>query len=209
MNARCIGCSSSPSASPSIVVISWPSQAIASVRQASTRRPSTQTVQAPHVPWSQPFLVPVRSRCSRSASSRLTRGSSSTTCCPPLTSSGTGTLAGLRDGRDRVRRSALRGFSPHRSTADVALRLPAPLRTRESRVECRGPWRAAVKPGKDSDRKSECGRRCRCGLSRCGQPLAGECPRRLVEFSNAGSRGAPSCRCGAGRRPECAFRPRS
>ena len=56
MNARCIGCSSSPSASPSIVVISCPSPAIASVRQASTRRPSTHTVQAPHVPWSQPFL---------------------------------------------------------------------------------------------------------------------------------------------------------
>ena len=44
------------------MVTSWPSQATASVRQASTRRPSTQTVQAPHVPWSQPFLVPVRSQ---------------------------------------------------------------------------------------------------------------------------------------------------
>src|SRR6202142_4150354 len=35
------------------------------------------TVQAPHWPRSQPFLVPVRSRCSRRRSSRVTRGSSS------------------------------------------------------------------------------------------------------------------------------------
>ncbi len=31
------------------------------------------TVQAPHWPWSQPFLVPVRPRCSRSASSSVVR----------------------------------------------------------------------------------------------------------------------------------------
>ena len=40
------------------------------------RRPSTSTVQAPHWPRSQPFLVPVRPRRSRSASSSVTRGSS-------------------------------------------------------------------------------------------------------------------------------------
>jgi hypothetical protein len=40
------------------------------------RRPSTITVQAPHWPWSQPFLVPVRCRCSRSASSSVVRVSS-------------------------------------------------------------------------------------------------------------------------------------
>ena len=34
-------------------------------RQAFLRTPSTSTVQAPHWPWSQPFLVPVRPRCSR------------------------------------------------------------------------------------------------------------------------------------------------
>ena len=45
-----------------------------SVRQELTRRPSTSTVQAPHWPWSQPFFVPVRSRCSRSASSRVVHG---------------------------------------------------------------------------------------------------------------------------------------
>ena len=35
----------------------------------------TMTVQAPHWPWSQPFLVPVRPICSRSASSRVVRAS--------------------------------------------------------------------------------------------------------------------------------------
>ena len=46
--------------SPSMVVISSPSCITASVRQELMRRPSTSTVQAPHWPWSQPFLVPVR-----------------------------------------------------------------------------------------------------------------------------------------------------
>ena len=43
---------------------------------ASTRRPSTCTVQAPHWPWSQPFFEPVSARWSRSASSSVVRGSS-------------------------------------------------------------------------------------------------------------------------------------
>ena len=47
------------SARPSIVVTSRPSAIAASVRQERTRRPSSSTVQAPHWPWSQPFLVPV------------------------------------------------------------------------------------------------------------------------------------------------------
>src|SRR6476620_5950785 len=37
-------------ASPSMVVISWPSATSASVRQESTRRPPISTVQAPHWP---------------------------------------------------------------------------------------------------------------------------------------------------------------
>ena len=45
---------------PSIVVISSPSCMTASDRQELIRRPFTITVQAPHWPWSQPFLVPVR-----------------------------------------------------------------------------------------------------------------------------------------------------
>ena len=57
-------------ARPSIVVTSRPWTLAASVRQDSTRRPSISTVQAPHWPWSQPFLPPVSPRCSRNASSR-------------------------------------------------------------------------------------------------------------------------------------------
>src|SRR5688572_30205880 len=44
MNACCIGCSSSPPASPSIVVTSAPSRDAASVRHDSTGRASTCTV---------------------------------------------------------------------------------------------------------------------------------------------------------------------
>src|SRR5207237_3371340 len=79
MNAACMGCNSSPFASPSIVVISSPSWATASVRHELMRRPFTSTVQAPHCPRSQPFFVPVRPMYSRSASSSVTRASRSRT----------------------------------------------------------------------------------------------------------------------------------
>ena len=46
-----------------MVVTSAPSFITARVRHELIGRPSTRTVQAPHWPWSQPFLVPVRSRC--------------------------------------------------------------------------------------------------------------------------------------------------
>ena len=51
----------------------------ASARQALIRLPSTSTVQAPHWPRSQPFLVPVSSSRSRSRSRSVTRGSSRST----------------------------------------------------------------------------------------------------------------------------------
>ena len=44
---------------------SAPSRLTARARHELIRRPSTRTVQAPHWPRSQPFLVPVRSRRSR------------------------------------------------------------------------------------------------------------------------------------------------
>ena len=65
-----------PAPAPSMVRMSAPSWLTASARQELIRRPSTSTVQAPHWPRSQPFLVPVRSRRSRRRSSRVTRGSS-------------------------------------------------------------------------------------------------------------------------------------
>src|SRR5579859_3936923 len=83
-NAVCMGCSSPSAARPSIVVTARPSHATASVRHASTRLPSTHTVHAPQVPWSQPFFDPVSPRCSRKASSRLTRGSMRSECAWPF-----------------------------------------------------------------------------------------------------------------------------
>src|SRR3954465_7267146 len=75
MNACWIGCRWSPSASPSIVVISAPSWATASARQLLIRRPSAISVHAPHWPRSQPFFVPVSPSRSRRASSRVVRTS--------------------------------------------------------------------------------------------------------------------------------------
>src|SRR5262249_13174533 len=57
----------------------------ARLRQLLMRRPFASTVHAPHWPWSQPFLVPVRWRCSRSASSSVVRGSRSIWRTRPLT----------------------------------------------------------------------------------------------------------------------------
>src|SRR5260221_7590475 len=79
MKAACTGWSWSPRATPSMVRISAPSWLTASARHELIRRPSTRTVQAPHWPRSQPFLVPVRSRRSRRRSRSVTRGSSSST----------------------------------------------------------------------------------------------------------------------------------
>src|SRR5438067_13493043 len=64
-----------------------PLHAAASVRQESTRFPSTRTVHAPHAPWPQPFFVPVNPSRSRSASRNVTRASTVSACPTPLTRS--------------------------------------------------------------------------------------------------------------------------
>src|SRR4030095_6147465 len=68
-----------------MVTTGWPSHAAASVRHDRTRWPSTMTVQAPHAPWSHPFLVPVRPSTSRRASSKVTRESSESSWSLSLT----------------------------------------------------------------------------------------------------------------------------
>src|SRR5580704_15126629 len=68
-----------------MVVILAPSAVTARVRQELMRRPSTSTVQAPHWPWSQPFLLPVSARVSRSASRRVVRVSRVRAWDVPLT----------------------------------------------------------------------------------------------------------------------------
>ena len=56
----------------------------ASGTTARAGRP-TSTVQAPHWPWSQPFLTPVKPSASRRVSSRVARGSRSSVWVWPLT----------------------------------------------------------------------------------------------------------------------------
>ena len=63
-NACCIGCSAPSVRQPSIVVTSRPAARKAGIRQEWTGVPSSQTVQAPQSPASQPFLTP-KQPCSR------------------------------------------------------------------------------------------------------------------------------------------------
>src|SRR5262245_34795847 len=67
-----------------MVVTVAPSFMIASVKHELMRLPSTRTVHAPHWPWSQPFFVPVRSSCSRRASSRVVHGATLNVVGAPL-----------------------------------------------------------------------------------------------------------------------------
>src|SRR5580704_2673462 len=70
-----------------VILSSW--CMTASVKHELMRCPFTNTVQAPHWPWSQPFLLPVRCRCSRKASSSVVRVSSSNSQALPFTSKAT------------------------------------------------------------------------------------------------------------------------
>ena len=73
--------------------------------------PSTSTVQAPHWPWSQPFLVPVRSRRSRSRSSRVVQGATwSSRRCP---------LIGQADADPGVRRDRRTAFDEHEAFQEI------------------------------------------------------------------------------------------
>src|SRR5207237_75752 len=54
-------------------------------RQESCGAPSTSTAQAPHSPSSQPCLVPVRPRSSRSTSRSVLYGAKATSSASPLT----------------------------------------------------------------------------------------------------------------------------
>src|ERR1700722_1257458 len=72
----CNGCRCSRSdASPSTVVMLWPSTCAANIRQERTAAPSTITVQAPHTPCSQPTWVPASKRSWRRKSFSSNRDS--------------------------------------------------------------------------------------------------------------------------------------
>ena len=95
----------------------------------------TITVQAPHWPWSQPFLVPVSFRCSRSMSSSVVRVSSERSCRFPFTSIATAAIGG---GLAGLRVCAATG----RVTAEVAA-VAAPA-TRTPRLDSSSPLRSVI-----------------------------------------------------------------
>ena len=68
-----------------MVMISAPSAWTPRTVQDFTDTPSSSTVQAPHEDVSQPTLVPVSARLSRRTCTSRSRGSTSSSCCVPLT----------------------------------------------------------------------------------------------------------------------------
>src|SRR5256884_1950481 len=82
---------------PSTVRTRRPAQARPSTRQESTGVSSTSTVHVPHSPSSQPCLVPVRLKSSRSTSSNVLCGAKATSTGSPFTSSAIFALASGRD----------------------------------------------------------------------------------------------------------------
>ena len=83
-NFCCTGCSLSPSAMPSTVVIFLPSASTPSIRHEHTSLPSRMTLQAPQSPEPQPSLLPVRPSSSRSTSSRVCCASQRNSIGSPL-----------------------------------------------------------------------------------------------------------------------------
>src|SRR5437762_8545036 len=97
---------------PSTVLTRRPSQARPSTRQDSTGWPSRSTVQVPHSPSSQPCLVPVSPRSSRSTSRSVLWGAKETVVASPFrfreTTDGLTVLL-----RDRAKQECLRLLGQH------------------------------------------------------------------------------------------------
>src|SRR5713226_7874547 len=68
-----------------MVVISFPAAELTCILHERTGEPSISTVQAPHWPSPQPYLVPVSSSFSRNTLSRVFSGETSTLRSAPLT----------------------------------------------------------------------------------------------------------------------------
>src|SRR5712672_1335164 len=146
-----------------MVVTCAPSFMTASARHELMRRPSTSTVQAPHWPWAQPFLVPVRSRCWRNASSRVVHGATASLRSTLFTNSVTVSLAGVGNFSADLaavlvgaigfswdyasNAEALHAISSpcRRSGGDLRLRLPRRCGALRHRGPHRGPTEGGVK----------------------------------------------------------------
>src|SRR5215510_12339540 len=98
-------------ATPSMVVMAYPSACTANIRQERAGAPSISTVQAPHTPCSQPACAPVSNKRPRRQSSRLMRGSTSSVRVSPLTVNSTRmrALSGSIGIGDRAYGKACRG----------------------------------------------------------------------------------------------------
>src|ERR1051326_7176750 len=83
-HAFCTLCSAPLVARPSMVVIFLPTAAETGMTHDRNALPSTWTVQAPQTATPQPYLVPVRPTCSRSAHSSGVLGSTFTSVVLPL-----------------------------------------------------------------------------------------------------------------------------
>src|SRR6266566_4113745 len=68
-----------------MVVIFFPAAELTCILHERTGEPSISTVQAPHWPSPQPYLVPVSSSFSRNTLSRVSSGETSTLRSAPLT----------------------------------------------------------------------------------------------------------------------------
>src|SRR5438132_14113476 len=130
-----------------MVITRLPSVWTASVKHERTRRPSTSTVQAPHWPWSQPFLVPVSPSRSRSASSSETLGSTSSAWSVPLMVS-------------RTRIPLRWAVTTTHLSSNVAGEYPSVLRRRAEQNPDPGLMRQLGKP--DTDRTALCPSIDRC-----------------------------------------------
>src|SRR6266849_5462321 len=84
--ACCTGCRRPSFSSPSIVVIGLPAAALTAIWHDLRGTPPISTVQAPHWPSPQPYLLPVRPSSSRSTYNSGVSGSYRTGYFLPLTS---------------------------------------------------------------------------------------------------------------------------
>src|SRR5206468_3089181 len=89
---------------------------------------SSSTVHPPQVPRSQISFVPVRSRCSRRASARVTRGSRRAVYVWPLTCRVIGTGSGPRTRSADCCSSAALAGNDRRAAAKPAALAPAPFK---------------------------------------------------------------------------------
>ncbi len=101
--------------------------------------PSISTVQAPHMPCSQPICVPVSKRCSRRKSARCVRGATSALTVRPFTVSAIAVIAPLRPWQRPARGAAAWMFS----SLDIASEGPPHATPRASRAD----RASAISPG--------------------------------------------------------------